>query len=125
MVKSLAILFGIVFLAIGILGFVQGITKDDMLLGIFTVNPAHSVVHIASGVVALLCGISGFSASRTFFRIFGIIYAIVAVLGFYNGDQPLLGLISNNMADTWLNVVLAVVMLFLGFGAGRGTTATA
>ena len=125
MVKSLAILFGIVFLAIGILGFVQGITKDDMLLGIFMVNPAHSVVYIASGVVALLCGISGFSASRTFFRIFGIIYAIVAVLGFYNGDQPLLGLISNNTADTWLHVVLAVVMLFLGFGAGRGTTATA
>jgi len=125
MVKSLAILFGIVFLAIGILGFVQGITKDDMLLGIFMVNPAHSVVHIASGVVALLCGISGFSASRTFFRIFGIIYAIVAVFGFYNGDQPLLGLISNNTADTWLHVVLAVVMLFLGFGAGRGTTATA
>jgi hypothetical protein len=100
MVRSLAILFGIVFLAIGILGFVQGITKDDMLLGIFRVNPAHSVVHIASGVVALLCGIPGFSASRTFFRVFGIIYAIVAVLGLYDGDQPLLGLISNNTADT-------------------------
>jgi hypothetical protein len=49
----------------------------------------------------------------------------VAVLGFYNGDQPLLGLISNNTADTWLHVALAVIMLLLGFGASRGTTATA
>src|SRR5712692_5821865 len=56
MLKSAAILFGVVFLAIGILGFVPGITTDDMLLGIFHVNPAHSVVHILSGVIALLCG---------------------------------------------------------------------
>ena len=86
MVKSLAILFGIVFLAIGILGFVHGITKDDMLLGIFMVNPAHSVVHIASGVVALLCGMSGAGASRVYFQIFGIVYALVAILGFVRPD---------------------------------------
>jgi hypothetical protein len=82
----------------------------------FTLLPAWSRSSVA---------FSGFSASRTFFRIFGIIYAIVAVLGFYNGDQPLLGLISNNTADTWLHVALAVIMLLLGFGASRGTTATA
>jgi hypothetical protein len=60
---------------------------------------------------------AGAGASRTFFRIFGIVYALVALLGFYYGDQALLGLIANNTADTWLHVVLAVVMLFLGFGA--------
>lgn len=119
MVKSAAMLFGIVFLAIGILGFVPGITKDEMLLGIFMVNPAHSVVHIASGVVALLCAMSGAGAARIYFQIFGIVYAIVAILGFMQPNGMLLGLISNNPPDTWLHVAIAVVSLLLGFGTAK------
>jgi hypothetical protein len=124
MVKTAAILFGLVFLLVGVLGFVPAITKDEMLLGIFHVNFAHNIVHLASGAVFLLCGMSGASTSRAFFRIFGIVYALVAALGFYYGDQPILGLISNNMPVVWLHVVLAVVMLFLGFGTSGGDTAT-
>jgi len=86
-----------------------------MLLGIFHVNAAHNYVHLASGAVFLICGLAGAGPARTFFKIFGIVYAIVAVLGFMNGDKPLLGLISNNMADVWLHVGLAVVMLLIGF----------
>src|SRR4029077_18958134 len=101
MVKTAAILFGIVFLAVGILGFVPGATTDvngmPMLLGIFHVNAAHNFVHMASGIVFLLCGMVGAGASRTFFKIFGIVYALVAVLGFMKGDGYLLGVISNNM----------------------------
>jgi hypothetical protein len=124
MVKTAAILFGLVFLLVGILGFVPAITKDEMLLGIFHVNFAHNIVHLASGAVFLLCGMAGAGPSRMFFRIFGIVYALVAALGFYYGDQPILGLISNNMPVVWLHVVLAVVMLFLGFGPSGGDTAT-
>ena len=124
MIKAAALLFGIVFLLIGILGFVPAITPDNgMLLGIFHVNTAHNIVDLASGVVFLLCGMAGAGPARTFFQIFGIIYAVVAVLGFYYGDKAPLGIISNNTADTWLHVVLTVVMLFLGFGAsGRKAT---
>ncbi len=123
MVKTAAILFGVVFLFIGILGFVPAATPaNGMLLGIFHVNTAHNIVHLASGVVFLLCGMAGVGASRIFFRIFGVVYALVAVLGFYYGDQPLLGLISNNTADTWLHVMLAVLMLYLGFVASGDTT---
>jgi len=124
MVKTAAILFGLVFLLVGILGFVPAVTKDEMLLGIFHVNFAHNVVHLASGAIFLLCGMAGAGPSRTFFRIFGIVYALVAALGFYYGDQPILGIISNNTPDIWLHVVLAVAMLFLGFGASGGDTAT-
>jgi Domain of unknown function (DUF4383) len=124
MVKTAALLFGIVFLVIGILGFVPAATPPDgMLLGIFHVNTAHNIVHLASGVVFLLCGMAGAGPSRAFFKIFGIVYALVAILGFYYGDNALLGIISNNTADTWLHVVLAVVMLFLGFGASGSKVA--
>ena len=85
MVKAAAILFGIVFLAVGILGFVPACTTDmngmPMLLGIFHVNKFHNFVHLASGVVFLLCGMAGAGPSRTFFKIFGLVYALVAVLG--------------------------------------------
>ena len=94
-----------------------------MLLRIFHVNTAHNIVHLASGVVFLLCGIAGAGPSQTFFKIFGIIYGLVAVLGFYYGDNALLGIVANNTADTWLHVVLAVVMLFLGFGASGSKAA--
>ena len=116
MAKTMAVLFGVVFLLIGILGFVPGITKDEMLLGVFHVNAAHNVVHLLSGAVALFCGMTSLGASRNYFRIFGVVYALVAVLGFLNpGDTMLLGLISNNQADTWLHVAIAAVSLLLGF----------
>jgi hypothetical protein len=123
MVKTAAIIFGVVFLAVGILGFVPGATNNDMLLGMFMVNPAHSMVHIASGVIFLICGMAGAGPSRMFFKIFGIVYALVAVLGFVKGEGMLLGLISNNMPDVWLHVVLAVAMLWLGFGTRDTATA--
>ena len=115
MLKTVANLFGIVFLLVGVLGFVPGITNDQMLLGIFHVNAAHNVVHLLSGAVALWAGMTSTAYARTYFRVFGIIYALVALLGFFVGNGLLLGLISNNMADTWLHVVIAVAALVLGF----------
>ena len=119
MAKTFGMLFGIVFLAVGILGFVPGITKDDMLLGIFMVNKAHSIVHIASGVVFLFASMAGAGAARLWFKIFGLVYAVVAVLGFMTPNGMLLGMISNNPADTWLHVVLAAAMLLIGFASPK------
>jgi hypothetical protein len=113
--RTVAIVFGIVLLIVGILGFVPSIAPDEMLFGIFHVNTAHNGVHLLSGAIALLCGLASTQASRLYFRIFGVIYGIVAVLGFLQGEGHLLGVISNNMADTWLHVVIAGASLALGF----------
>ncbi|HEX4640006.1 MAG TPA: DUF4383 domain-containing protein [Chthoniobacterales bacterium] len=124
MAKTMAVLFGVVFLVIGILGFVPAVTKDEMLFGIFHVNAAHNCVHLLSGVVALICGMMGVGASRVYFKIFGLVYGAVAVLGFLNpGDTMLLGLISNNMAVTWLHVAIAAVSLLIGFMPASRETA--
>ena len=119
MTKTFGILFGIVFLAVGILGFVPGITKDDMLLNIFMVNKMHSIVHIASGAVFLLASMAGAGAASLWFKIFGLVYAVVAILGFMNPNGMLLGMMSNNPADTWLHVVLAAAMLLIGFAVPK------
>src|SRR5437867_9009906 len=116
MVKAAAILVGLIFLLIGIVGFVPAITPaNGMLLGIFHVNTAHNIVHLASGIVFLLCGMAGTGPSQTFFRIFGIIFGVVALLGFFYVVNAQLGIVANNTAETGLYVVLAVVMLFFGF----------
>src|SRR5262249_18032674 len=123
MAKTFGMLFGIVFLAVGILGFVPGITKDEILLRIFHVNTLDSVVHIASGAIFLFASMAGSAAASLWFKIFGLVYAVVAVLGFMNPNGPLLGMISNNPATTWLHVVLAAVMLLIGFGARKQSAA--
>jgi Domain of unknown function (DUF4383) len=104
-----------VFVAVGALGFVPALVPDGKLLGLFEVNAMHNLVHLVTGVIAILVGINGESASQMFFRIFGVIYALVAVLGLFYGEQPLLGTIANNQADVGLHAVIAVVALYLGF----------
>ena len=117
MIKSAAALFGIVFLLVGILGFVPGVAPDQMLFKIFHVNAAHNIVHIGSGIIFLIAAMAGAEASTAWFKIFGVIYAIVAIWGFVVGTGNTLWMVSNNPAVTYLHVVLAAVMLFLGFGA--------
>jgi hypothetical protein len=107
--------FGVVFLAIGILGFVPGVTSDDgLLLGIFQVSALHNVIHILSGVAALLA-MSDVSYSRLYFRVFGAVYALVALVGWVQGTT-VLGLIDVNVADNVLHTVLALMILGVGFG---------
>ena len=125
MAKTLALLFGIVFLLIGILGFAPAAAPNEMLLNIFHVNAADNAVHLLTGIVALLAGMAGVGASKTLFKIFGVVYGLVAVLGFVVGDGMLLGLISNNTADTWLHVGIAVVSLIIGFAPSGEPTTTA
>jgi hypothetical protein len=119
MAKTLGMLFGIVFLAVGILGFIPGITKEDTLLGTFMVNKMRSIVHIGSGAIFLITSMAGAGAASLWFKIFGLVYAVVAVLGFMNPNGMLLGMISNNPADTGLHVALAAAMLIIGFAAPK------
>lgn len=124
MIKTLANVFGWVFLLIGILGFVPGVTNDGMLLGIFHVDAIHNIVHLLSGALALYAGMQSGMAAQTYFRIFGVVYALVAILGFVAGDGKVLGIMANNSADNWLHVVIALVALYAGFMAKDDMSAT-
>ena len=120
--KNIAMIFGIVLVLVGVLGWIPALSPGGKLLGLFDVNSAHNLVHLVTGIVAIVASMASESASRLFFRIFGIVYALVAVLGFYYGDQPLLGIVSSNAADSALHVVIAVVALYLGFGMKSAET---
>jgi hypothetical protein len=123
MIRSLGMLWGILFLLGGILGFVPGITKDDMFLGIFMVNTAHGIVHITSGAIFLIASALGARAARLWFQVFGFFYAAAAVMGFEVGDGMIFGVISNNRYDAWGHAVLALVLLLIGFFAPKRAAA--
>ncbi|HSW80858.1 MAG TPA: DUF4383 domain-containing protein [Candidatus Saccharimonas sp.] len=125
MIKKISLVFGVVFLLIGILGFVPGLTTTGdegmpMLLGLFMVGAFHNVIHIASGVIGLLSA-SSERYTRWYLQIFGIVYALVAIIGIVQGDS-VLGLFSVNVADNVLHVVLAVLLLGAGFGIKPSAT---
>jgi hypothetical protein len=111
--KTAALVIGIVFIAVGILGFIPNPLISPT--GLFAVNTMHNLVHLISGIV-LLAGVYSFGSSLAL-KIVGIVYAIVAVLGFFmvGEDGMMLGMIHINEADKWLHVALAVVILLAGF----------
>ena len=113
-VQKLAKLFAFVFVPVGILGFVPGITSDGMLLGIFEVKTLHNIVHLATRLVAFWAA-STAANSRLFFKVFGLMYVLVTILGFTLG-RNILGLIMVNVADNLLHVAVTAVALYTGFG---------
>lgn len=114
MLSKAAKIFGAVMILVGILGFVPGLAPNGHLLGVFHINTAHNFVHILTGAVALWVGYVSEHASKLFFLTFGIIYGLVAILGFIAVDRPVLGFIANNIADAWLHVAIAAVSIVLG-----------
>ena len=124
MIKKVAFIFGVIFLLIGILGFIPGATTANadgmhLLLGLFMVDATHNVIHITSGVVALLAA-SSERYAKWYLQIFGLVYALVALIGFVQGDT-VLGLFMVNPADNWLHTVLALGLLGTGFGINSST----
>lgn len=118
MTTTLAKVFGVVFVLVAILGFVQG----DSILGIFDVNLAHNLVHLVIGL-ALLAVSGTESGARAGLKVFGVIYLLVAVLGFYVGAGELLGVVLVNQADNWLHAVLGVILVVASMG-GSGVAST-
>jgi hypothetical protein len=115
MTKTAALIFGIAFLLAGILGFVPAAAPHGMLLGLLHVNTAHNLVHLLTGAIGIWAGTRSVQASRVFFQTLGVVYLVVALAGFYYGDEPIFGVVANNMADAWFHLVVATVSLYFGF----------
>jgi hypothetical protein len=114
--RKIAKWFGIIFVLVGILGFIPGVTSNGHLLGIFEVNTLHNIIHLLSGIIAFMCA-GSVSGAKSFFKIFGVIYGIVTIVGFLQGNS-VLGLFGVNAADNVLHLLISVIALVLGFTRG-------
>src|SRR6266404_1773706 len=122
MAKTVCKLLGLIFLIVGI----AGIFSHD-LLGAH-LNMAHNMVHIVSGVIALYFGFSGsYSGARGFCLVFGLVYLLLGVCGWFLGVGPehLLNIPSASpllmfgKMDHIIHILLGVV--FLAGGALGGS----
>ena len=121
-VQTYALVFGIVFLLVGILGFVPGITQDfgeirfagpdseAMLLGIFQVSILHNIVHGLFGVAGILMART-WNGARTFLIGGGAIYLVLWIYGLLVGQDSAANFVPVNRADNWLHLFLAIAMI--------------
>lgn len=121
-VQKIAGVFGVVFVAVALLGFITGgmsmdahMSSSTRLVGLFPVNAAHNAVHLLFGIWGLLAARSPIGARR-FCLLSGAIYLILAGLGFVLPE--VFGLIPIGGNDIALHAVLGVALTAVGAMAG-------
>ena len=130
LVQTAALAVAAVFLLVGVLGFIPGITtdyssmsfaghhSDAKLLGVFQVSILHNIVH-------LLFGLAGFAMARTvsgarFYLVGGgAIYLVLWLYGLVVGQDSAANFVPVNTADDWLHFLLGLGMIGLGLALSR------
>jgi hypothetical protein len=118
MAKKFAMVFGWIFVVLGVLGFF-----DNPIVGfnaLFHADMAHNVVHLLSGAVLLWAAYGAPAKSAMVLKIFAIVYLLVALVGFFTDSGSVLGLFEVNGADNWLHLALAI--LFFWGSMSRGSS---
>jgi hypothetical protein len=118
MAKTVCKILGVVFLLVGVCGFVA-----PNLLGAH-LSPAHNAVHIVSGVIALYFGFAGtLSAAKAFSLIFGVVYLALGILGMAlgtgEGRMWMVGPLHLGQADHGIHILLGVIFLAGGLFTKR------
>ncbi|MBB4899315.1 hypothetical protein FHS37_003375 [Streptomyces griseostramineus] len=116
---------GAVFLLVGVLGFIPGITTDydtmefaahhseAKLLGIFQVSVLHNIVHLAFGVAGLALARTAPQA-RLYLLAGGAVYLVLWLYGMVIDHDSDANFVPVNTADNWLHLVLGLGMIALG-----------
>ncbi|GAB7193052.1 DUF4383 domain-containing protein [Kineococcus sp. NUM-3379] len=115
---------GAVFLLVGVLGFIPGITTNydqmqfaghtsgAMLLGLFAVSVLHNVVHLLFGVAGLVMSRT-VAAARSYLMIGGAVYLVLFLYGLLISHDSPANFVPLNSADNWLHLVLGLGMIGL------------
>ena len=126
--RLLAIIFGAVYLLVGLLGFTvtNGVgffaTQGGLLLGIFEVNVFHNVAHLLIGAALLIAGLSGVAAAKAVNTAVGAAYLLLGIIGlFLVGTEA--NILAINAADNVLHFGSAAVLLAVGLGTERRVNA--
>lgn len=131
-IQKAALAVGAVFLLVGVLGFIPGITanyetmgfagheSDALLLGIFQVSVLHNIVHLLFGAAGIAMARTA-AQSRNYLVIGGAIYLVLWLYGLLIGQDTAANFVPVNTADNWLHFVLGVAMVGLGLALSRGT----
>lgn len=122
-VRSASMGMGVVFLLVGVLGLIPGITtqydsmafasgSEAMLLGAFQVSVLLSVVYLAMAVAGIWMS-RGVNQARNFLIGSGVVLLVMWLYGLIVGNSAA-NILSTNASTNWLNLILGVVAGGLG-----------
>lgn len=118
--QNFAYVFGMLYLLLGILGFILAPGSGDELWGVFALNLLHSLAHGVIGL-ALLFSSGSRANSKRVNLIVGIVYGALALLGFV--DVVVDDLLKANTADDFLHLATATLAVFFGTIGAEGDRA--
>jgi hypothetical protein len=125
--RMFALVFGIVYLLVGLLGFTATGTSmaagpdAPRLMGLFPVNLLHNIVHILIGVWGLASYRSA-TGAVAYARGLAILYALLAIMGLLPAPfQTTFGLVPIYGADVALHALTAIIAAYFGWVAPRET----
>src|SRR3982751_4193529 len=125
--QLLALVFGVVYLLVGIIGFFitgfdnfAGHGQDEMLL-FFMINPLHNIVHIVIGIAGLLLART-LAGARTYGWLLAVGYAAAFVYGLLAVGESW-DFLNLNWADNILHLLTALVGLVIALGPVRTAVA--
>ncbi|HJX77070.1 DUF4383 domain-containing protein [Glutamicibacter sp.] len=133
-VEKASLLIGVVFLIVGILGFIPGVTtnydslsgaghhSEAKLLGIFQVSYLHNAVHLLFGIAGLVMARS-IPAAKSYLAGGGFIYLLLWIYGLIIDFDGAANFIPLNDADNWLHLFLGAGMMAFGLFLTRDGTA--
>lgn len=128
--QKAAMAVGIVFLLVGIAGFIPGITSsysdltfgghdsNAKLLGVFEVSVLHNIVHLLFGIAGIAAART-WSAARGYLIGGGVIYLVLWLYGLVIDQESAANFVPVNSADDWLHFVLGIGMIAMGALLGR------
>ena len=129
-IQKTATVVAIAFLAVGVLGFIPGITtdygtmsfgghhSDAMLLGVFQVSVLHNIVHLLFGAAGLALARTA-GGARAYLIGGGVVYLVLWIYGLVVDKNSSANFVPLNTADNWLHLVLGVAMIALGIFLSR------
>ncbi|MGJ9402730.1 DUF4383 domain-containing protein [Arthrobacter sp. KK5.5] len=132
-VQTASLAVGAVFLLVGLLGFIPGVTtnydqlsvaghtSEAMLFGVFQVSILHNIVHLLFGAAGVAMAKTD-SGSRNFLIWGGAVYLVLWIYGLVVPHESAANFVPVNMADNWLHLVLGVGMIALGVVLTRDHT---
>ena len=116
--KTSAIIIGIVFIAVGLLGYISNPIIGSSPDAIFHADSTHNIVHIVSGALFLIVAFAMPGSIRMFLKVFGIIYFLIGVVGLMNigsdGMGKVFGFLHVNGADNYLQIGLGLLIFLAG-----------
>lgn len=121
--KSAALLIGVIFIAVGALGFIDNPIVGESENAIFHADQLHNGVHIGSGVLFVLIALAAPASASALMIVFGLVYLALGVIGIINygtdGFGKLFGILNVNGADNLLHIGLGLIIMVLGFTTRR------